>query len=583
MRLIIGLIIFWISTIGYLLYINKKTKLPYVLSLPLLYTVIAITIFTAGLLNIMKLVAALICLIGLISFIYYFKKKEIDYKKLDKTNLIIIIITILYITIICQGLHVTHYDNFSHWGLIARTMLTKHHLPNFEDTVIIFKNYQPGSACFIYYVALLLGKSEGAMIIAQNYLIMSYVFSLLIFTNSKSKSNNIIRFVTIAFYVLMLLGNIKFNDLLVDTLLAAISIYSIVILYYFRDDLKKAAIYILPVSIYLFLVKNSGIVLLFLNLIGLIYIGYRNKKIKKSIIYSIIIGLISLAFFYLWSRHVSYVFGASGLSSKHSLDSTKILNELQSKGKAGIIEFISIYFKHFIDILHNIPHIYMIVINIIAIVLAFINKKSKKVILKYLLTGDLIYLFYYLVLGAMYLLSMPWNELIVLASFDRYMLTIIFIVIGLLLICYFDVLNKGITKPLICSIVLSIVIIIPIFISKERAHNLDLLIGDENYKETVIYKMDRIIKQDKKLFKKKNNNYYYLYAPETAKNDGNFLMHIAQFKLNTLDFKVIDNTDDITDQKDKEIIILIFDNTEKINSYINSNQYIELSNQIYEK
>lgn len=582
MRLVLGLIVFWLSTIGYVLFINKKTKLPYVLSLPLLFTVISIIIFIAGILNIMKLTAALICLIGLITFVYYLIHKEIEYKKLNKASLILVVITIIYITIIGQGLHITHYDNFSHWGLIARTILTKHHFPNFEDTVIMFKNYQPGSACFIYYAALILGKTEGAMIIAQNYLIISYIFSLLIFINNKSKNNNLIRIVIFAFYILILLGNIKFNDLLVDTLLTSISVYSAVLLYYFKDDLNKAATYILPVSIYLFLVKNSGIVLLFYNLLGLLYIGYRNKKIKKSIIYSVIIGLVSLAFFYIWSSHVSYVFGSEALSSKHSLSTSNIIGELKDKGKDGILEFTSIYLKHFIDILHNKPHIYMLTINVITIAIAFINKESKKLIMKYLLAGDLIYLSYYFILGIMYLLSMPWGELIMLAGFDRYMITVVYIVIGLLLVCYFSILNKDkIKSKAICSVALCIALITPILIT-DCKNNLELLVGKQDYKESIIYKVDQIMKQDKRLFKKKNN-YYYLYAPKTAENDGGFLMHIAQFKLNTMNFEVIDKEEDIIDYDNKNEVILLLDKTNQINKYMNNNKYNKLSKQIFIK
>ena len=580
MRFIIGLVIFWLSTIGYILYVNKKTKLPYSLALPLVFTLIAIAIFVSGILNIMKVITLLIWLVGFILFGYYLLKKQINLKKIINPNTILVVIVVSYITIVCTHMHLLQYDNFSHWALIVKTLFTKNAFPNFEDTIIMFKGYQPGSACFIYYVGMILGKTESSMIIGQNYLIASYLFSLLYFANNKFKSSHLIRAIIISFYFIILVGNVYFNDLLVDTLLTVMSIYSAIIMYHFKDDLYHAFIYIIPISVYLILVKNVGLVLVGFNCLGLLYLGYKNNKIKKSIIYSAILGIISLLFFYIWSQHVSYAYGDLALDTKHSLSTSNILGELKNKGRSGILAFCSIYFKHFIDVSNNLTNLYMIVINIVTIIIAILNKDNMKKIVKYLLAGDFIYLLYYIILGIMYLVSMPWKEAKVLASFDRYVLTIVYVTIGLLLICYFTIINnkKINSKVLISSVLIIGSLLLATNNKLDPNFNYDILIGNQNYKNTNAYVYDKII--DNRIFKNKEN-YYYIYAPIESSNDSGYLNHLSKYKLNTSNYKIINDTNLIENKK--RTVIIIFDNNSQIKNYLNSHNYLKKTNRVYVK
>lgn len=585
MRLVIGLICFWVSTIGYLVLLNKKTKLPYELLLPLWFTVNGIIMFFAGILNILKLASILLCISGIVIFIYHLVKKKIKFKELITTNTIIFLVVILYLTLVTKNMHLLHYDNFSHWGLIIKTMFIKDALPNFEDTIIMFKDYQPGSAVFIYYIGLLLGKTESSMILGQNYLIASYFFSLLIFTKNlkKDKIKSILsKLIILAGYLFILIGNIKFNDLLVDTLLSVMLIYSFVLMYYFKDDLKKAFIYILPVSVYMFLVKNTGIVFVGFNCLGLLYLGIINKKFKKSFIYAMIVGISSLVVFYIWSRHVTYVYGTTALSSKHSLSAQNIIGELRAKGKTRIFEFIKLYFNHFFEISKNIGNMYMIGINatLVSIMIAF--KKKWKSLFKLICGVDLIYIMYWGILGLMYLLSMPWNEASNLSSFDRYMMTIVISIIGLSLIAIIDLVKDEKSKS---KIIIVSILIIAIILSVNIKYNFNKsneLIGDQDYEKTTAYTYDKTL--HKQMFIAKEGDYYYIYAPKTSLNDAGYLHFLSRYKLNTLNYKVVDSMDDFSkdiDEKYNEKII-VFDKEKQIKDYIKDNNYIK-KDKIYTK
>lgn len=575
MIFIVGLILFWLSCLGYFIYLKKKTKLPGELVLPLVFTLIGIIMFIAGILNMMREFSVILCFLGIVLFGYYLYKKEIEWKMALSVNFIILLFVFLYITLICGDMRLLHYDNFSHWGLIVKNMFLSDGLPNFENAVIEFRNYQPGSACFIYYFGFLTGKTEGMMIIAQNYLLIAYFFSLLVFTNGKK--GGVLKVLLVVFYVFVLLGNIEFYNLLVDTLIAGIAVCSLVIFYYFRDDLKKAFIYTLPLCVYLFLVKNTGIVLVGINCLLLLLLGWRNKELKKSFLYAVITGVITVAFFYIWSRHVAMSFGELGLASKHSLSASNILLELRTKGWDGIFDFCGIYLKHFIDVFNNIPNKYMIAINLFLVLLVLIYKNYRKELVKCLILVDVIYLLYYGVLGVMYLLSMPWEEASYLAGFDRYMLTIVFVVIGGVLIKLFNVVGDDKKSGFL---VVGVLVLALVYNCKHVIYDYKLLLGEQNYEDTSAYYFDQILGSN--MYDADSDEFYYVYAPVTSAGDSGYLKYLAKFKLNTEKVMVITNVLDISDENKYNINIIVFDKDEDIMEFLEDNDY-EKENNMYVK
>ena len=589
MRIIIGFILFWISNFGYMIFIKKKSKLPYELILPILFTLIGIIMFLAGILNMMLEISILVCLVGICLFGKYLFKKEIKWGSILNVNFILCLVLFIYISVVCGKMRLLHYDNFSHWGLIVKTMFIRDGLPNFENALLEFKNYQPGSACFIYYFGFLTGKSEGSMIVAQNYLLISYLFSLLVFTNKKNKQNIInyvLKTVLVVCYFFFLFGNIEFYNLLVDTLIACMSICSMVIFYYFKDDLKKAFIYTLPISIYLFLVKNTGIVLVGFNCLMLLIIGFKNKQFKKSFLYALLTGVITVLFFLVWSKHVSYVYGAVSLSSKHSLSSANMLVELRTKGWDRIFEFCSIYFKHFISLSSNLPNKYMLLINGVLLSMLMLFKKYRKNIGLSLILCNFIYLLYYAILGVMYLLSMPWEEAVYLAGFDRYMLTIVFVIIGIVLISFFNVSLSEKKRWKKCVVFgLAIIIMFLGFNWGYISNNYKLFLGVQNYENTTANYFDEVLGSD--MYTSSLDDYYYVYAPVTAYNDYGYLNYLSKFKINSLNVLVVRGVDAIENnalkvKSEGNINIIVVDEDKNILDYIKDNDFVK-NNDIYVK
>ena len=567
MRLIIGLILFWLSITGITIFIEEKIKLDNRLSFPFTFILIGILEYIFGILNILKVGSLVLFLSSLIYLVFVFiKDKQIikNYiKRIKKLSTIIVIFLFIYITIIGSISHILHYDNFSHWALIVKSMFKYDMLPNFEHSYIAFKGYQPGSACFIYYFGLLAGKTESCMIIGHNYLTFAFLSVLF---NFISKDKKIIKniFLVCFFIFINITSFIGFNNLLVDILISTISIYLYIIIYIYKDNLDKTFKYSIPVMIYLLLVKNIGLVMDGFFIIYLIIIGIKNKQYKVLIKYVVITGIILLFTLLTWQGHVKMAYGSSALESKHSLSIQNISSSIKELGPKKIKQFIKIYVTNIFTIKNNAPSIYMIIFNIIGLI-CMILSKSKKKVLKVLLSLDFVFFFYWLILGVLYIFSMPWFEAKVLACYDRYMMTIVFIVIGIFIFYLFN--EEEIKYKSILMIFVSIILVVPGFFYKNF---IQLLVGIDGYKESRVYEVDKIIDDIPK-----ENTKYYIYSPISDNRNG-FIRYVFKYKLSTDKVIVIDDTYDKSKIQDNSYIVLledrenakICDDYKKINSIV---------------
>lgn len=563
MFFLLGFICFLISIFGFSFEIRKRFDIKIEFIFSIVFSLIGLLMFIAGLLNIMKLTALILCFSG----IYFSVQNIIKHEKIVKetfsnNNTYIYLIVIIFISIVGYNMHLVHYDNFSHWGLVIKNIFLKDGLPNFEDTVIMFKGYQPGSACFTYYFGLLCGKTEGIMIIAHNLMIFTFFYSLYAFVKKNEILKKIILFLI---YIFIMIINIAFNDLLVDTLIATMTIASLSLLYYYKNNLKLAVIYVIPILIFLLLVKNTGLILVGFSCLYILYLSFEQKQLKKGFYYIVIIGILCLFFLLIWQGHVTMVYGESALNSKHSLTVSNIISSLKSKGIDNIIDFCKMYIKHFFELRNNIANIYMLAINTIVILFALITKKK---FFKILIAINSLYILYFGILGVMYLLSMPWSEAIRLASFDRYMLTVVTIIIGIVLIYLFESNKSQIYLLPILLIVIGLIIY--------NGDTAKIILGKTEYDNSIVEKFDEIL-ETKKIF---SDKYTYVYSAK-SKNDFGYLNYLSKYKLNSTEVKAIRNVDEFNNESiDNSRLIVIYMDKE-IKDYIDKNNFIEESKGIY--
>lgn len=572
----LGYVLIFMSILGYSILLFKKVNVKTELLPVIVFSSFIVILYFAALLNFMLIATLLLLIGGIITLIYFIFTKKLSYgdiKNIFSPGIIIFIICCIVIIIFYRNSTLISYDNFSHWALIVKQMWIDNRLPNFSNDLITFRSYPPGSALFIYFITTIVGKTEGNMLIAQNILSFSCMVTLFAFI--RNKKNLISYFIIILSSFVLSSFSTGMNSLLVDSLLPLIGLAQTSIILYYKDDLKKAAILSLPLTCSTLLVKNSGIFFVIFNAIFILILFKINidknklnfKKDSLVILGSIIIPFILL---FLWSKHVKLVYTNDTLaSSKHSMNLRYYIRTLIDKSSHDIKNICLIFFKRFIDITSRV-NIVLISWNILLIVsyilFGIFNKQKSNKCLLYLICGDIVYLLYHLGLLGMYLFSMPLNESLVLASYERYASTILIYIIGIWLICLLKEILSSKNKAVRFKIIFSLFLCI--FIGYNSIiHNVMKRIYPPSSKDNnIVYSLEKTIDDISNTV----NKSFAIYCPSSS-SDGGYSYYLTRYKLYTTKINLISSFED-KDEFYNEIknydYLLVLEEDENINEFL---------------
>ncbi len=421
---IIRLLILVISFYGYIQTVQKKVKLEF--SIGIIFSAIGSTMFLAGILNIMKEAAILICLFGIVLAIQSVYKRE-KIQSIICTGTIFFLVTCVFFAFLLYGNKFLDYDNFSHWALVEKTLLSKNRFPNFMDSNIMFQSYPPGSASYIYYICKITGiHSEWMQMYAQTTLMSGILISLFAFSNRWQ--NKLLMCVG---SMVLLAGNTRLDSLLVDSLLAITALGGMAFCIYYRNSMHCKLEFILPYVIFLIAIKNSGI---FFAIVILIYALLHIKKNKKSFGKWIFVLISSFVPLLLWQKHVKLVFD-NGLMAKHSMSLDNFEMVFGEKGWGDIITISSKFFRNMFSLSNAIIYIFLFMLLLWIVVKRSGSKGENKKRLKNIYCIIVFsYITYQISLYGMYLFTMPLSEALELAAYSRYHDTILVFVSGILLI-----------------------------------------------------------------------------------------------------------------------------------------------------
>jgi len=565
---IIRFILFFATVVGYILFILDKTKMQIEFAPIVVFSIITVLMFLAGLLNVMLYAAGTIVLLGVILFVNFTIKKKLSpffQKRNVNIGTLFIIIAFIYFTLFLQGTKFIYYDDFSHWGVVVKDMLFFDRLPNLQYNpgygFITFTSYPPGSSLFVYFVSKIIGYSESKMMIAQIYLMLACLFAFFGISKDKKYTSVIVIFASL----FMLIGRLGFNTLMVDTLLPLVGFAGTVIIYYYRTDVKKASLFVLPVNIMLILVKNSGIFFVIVNGLLLLYYAIKARKNEvtkqdKSLNFVFVSGFILITFFmlFLWKQHLDYVF--PGKTSLHTISLKNFSTIFGAKTKEQILQIIKIFLTKTISLRENVTQSIFIA-NIGSIILIVTDKmafkKTMKGLLTALLCADGLFLLYQVGNLGMYLFSMPIGEALSLAGYYRYVSTINIYFIGVLVIGFihdFEIVGNTQaytrTRPdqtkfeshsfkLICTGLMLSTILLSGNASINSSY--DMLYQKRyypatvhNYPATVPGKFDSIKQENNDGY---STTHYLVYAPGELNS---YVAFVVKYKTFSLGVKVID-------------------------------------------
>ncbi|MEK3705494.1 hypothetical protein MKY87_15460 [Paenibacillus sp. FSL R7-0198] len=341
--------------------------------------------------------------------------------------------TFVFLLLLFQN-QLTHYDNFSHWAIVLKQMLSTDAFPTPDSNLIDFKNYPLGTSSFIYYVCRFMGHSQSVMLLAQGLLIFSCFYAMFGIVSEKK------RFLLYAFLGLGLSTlsffnlTIRITNLLVDFLLPIYALAILAVIYQYRNEIQKACIVVLPLAGLLTIIKSTGIIFAAIGLIFLVYSWLKHKQKFSWKTALAVVGTIcgALIPYFGWSWRMATVF--QGIDNKFDVATSGIQ---AGKTPEQMRDILWTFLKASTDLTTR-PVIGIVIFQLIAIaasVFAIVVLKKKWNLWKALIALDVVLLLYYAGILVLYLFSMPLDEAIVLAGFERYASSIVVLFAGGLVLC----------------------------------------------------------------------------------------------------------------------------------------------------
>ena len=550
---IVSIVFFFLSISGYILYIYKKTKIRLEFIPIIIFSSIICIIYLTGLLTIMQYMAYAIFLFGLGLFVFFLIKKQLQ-TIFNKSNLtigsIFIFLAFCYFAIILRDAKLIEYDNFSHWGLVVKHMLVFNSMPN-STSNISYITYPLGSSLFIYYVCRIIGATEGKMMIAQNILMLACIFPL--FGTIKNKKSYYIAIITACASIYMIIENVGLDNLLVDTLLPLVGLAATAIIFYYRNDVRKASILALPVMITTLLIKESGIFFVIINCLFLLYIAFKANKIainkrEKAINFAYVFGIIFLTFFmlFLWKQHIDYVF--QEVVSKNTMGIENFSSVFGSKTSQDII---SNFLKNLFNIKNTFTKtvlFYNVSVLALIIIIKPAYKKNMRGIINAIICADVLFLLYQAGILGIYLFSFGSTaDAIRLAGYGRYSASIIIYNVGILVIGFihdyerfFDVPTLEISdkrasriyiikKAIVLTMMLMSIIVIGSTSISNNYERLYHISNISNFKNTPPEMIEQLAGDNWSGYSDKK--YLIYFYDKWGKQSSNYIYHIAYYKI----------------------------------------------------
>ncbi len=408
-------LLFALSTFGYLTFVHRKTRLSVDFLPALVFTGQIVLLFFAGLLNLLNLTVPLLFLGGLILALLSLRFRE-QYRDFLTPALLFFLLACVYFLLLLKGSLFTGYDNFSHWALVVKQMLRTDRFPTWQDPIILFQGYPLGSSVFIYYVSRLISASEGCQMFAQTMLTLSLI--LPVFSGIKKRK--------LPGFLLLLGASVFFlsyiaspDSLYVDTLLPLCAAFGFLLLNHELESEEATTWLTVFPAVAVIMIKNSGIFFWAVIAIRLLVHWARHWKAstarqRRSWLTVLLFPLFSLL---AWNRHVAYVF-ASAESSPHSMSLSVYLSNIQGKLADGTIPQITKAFL--LQILHGRVLLFLLAVLLLAALYARFQKLFRPAFGRLALFLVLVYAAYQLGNLCMYLFSMPEGEALVMAGYPRY-------------------------------------------------------------------------------------------------------------------------------------------------------------------
>lgn len=431
---------FLCSVVGYVLLARKKLGARIRYSWAFVLSSIACVVYFGGLVRLLMPVTWAVFAGGLGLFLYYMLRKRLsvvfNWQAVNTINAVFVVVLVVLVVSL-WGARFVHYDNFSHWGLVVKYMLVTDHFPDAGAAIIDFKTYPLGTSAFLYYFCKIVGHTEGLMLVGQALLILACFFAMfsVVWDRRRLLLSAFLGFC----FALMSFFNIaiRINNLLVDFLLPCLALAAVATMSMHRYQFNKMCLFAAPMLGLLVVTKNSGLFFAAICYGYFLYLAlharkYGGAKRLPRVLAALGVIVLTLCPFFAWQLHTKLTFG--GVASKHTM-SMENFDKVYAEKTPAIVGEITEKYLGAVFNLTNLATLGILVLNVVVVAAWLIGRfgfKKKWRLLYGLIALDIAVILYYVGIWAMFILTMPTEEALILAGFERYASSMVVFFIGAL-------------------------------------------------------------------------------------------------------------------------------------------------------
>lgn len=419
-----------VSLVGYLLAYNVFVRRDEAF-FPILFCSYAVAVsFVLGLIGPLYVAPYLVVGIGVIllpvSLIRSGGVRSLLYRSLVHPVVFFWVFGGIWAYMITRGVGISQRDDVSHWYRMCKGLFYDGTIPKTPD--ILFPSYVPGTAMFVSFVSRFVGFSASNCLFAQSFINLSCCASLLsVLPSFSSLLRKAIALVSVgAVSVFLCALDAGAYCLIVDCTLGLIALAAAVYVLS-RDEMRGVDLVLVsPILVFLALTKTSG--LLFCVFVLVLLLRSCGKK-------GFVVLFVPVLFVVLYSLRQRYFYPAFGMSEQSV--SVERFSSLVGEKPASLVvtSVIDTFMRSILPVVGHCPQVtvFVIVILVFGIVEFVCWKKGivDRIYSRYLLA---VYFIYVGFLAGTYVFSMTAEEASVLASYWRYMGTVVIYITGI--VCY---------------------------------------------------------------------------------------------------------------------------------------------------
>lgn len=507
----LGYILFLFGLLNVSYFYSKVTKKSIEIATPIVFFIQFFMLYLSGIIfNSFIVGIYTIQIIFFVSIIYnsylFIKNPE----ELKKTITPFFKISFIYFTILItfKGFQTIIWDDFSHWVLVVKNMSIVNNLVNRSDTTVIFKTYPPATATLQYFFNYLQNKFYNFNLEYNTQVIMNFftVVLLLSMISMKKYKNNLIKITSFLILVLIpaILNDEVYLSLYVDSILGILGAY-IISYYEYSKKLTDNNVYlkIFEISMavcFLVLTKATGTAIAIFCIIYIVFDLFIGNSMKLKFIYIISILLSLVISKKSWNYYLILT-KTKNIWETNKINFESILEIINKKAPAYRYEVIRNFLRSIFEKnIKIIPFIYLALIILIILLIKYIKEKKLKT-LNFLFYNMMILIIYPVSLLIMYLFIFSEIEAVNLASYSRYMSTIL---IFLLIVIFLRLMDEHFLKKNI--FIVSIIVLILFF-----TNNISRKIFKKNKRITQTSELrDNIKEIPNGILKDKNPKIYFV-------------------------------------------------------------------------